>query len=254
MKHSLKRLCGAGALVLPLSVWAAPVVEDLSAQQPRSFYEHTEVRESSGGSLMLLNQLEENQRQIQQLRGQIEELRHQVEQMRQLNQERYLDLEERLAAGGGVGVGGSTSVDPEAARQVAGASGTGGGANGGAQAAYQQAFQQVQARDFPAAIAAFDAFVEEYPDHDLTANGYYWLGELHSAESNLDDAASAFETVIDDYASSNKVPDALYKLALLRARQGQPDESRALIDELLDSYPESNAANLASEFLTQSGL
>src|SRR5690554_2349919 len=102
MKHSLSRLCGAGALVLPLSVWAAPVVEDLSAQQQasRGFYEQTEVRESGGGSLLLLNQLDEQQQQIQQLRGQLEELRYQLEQMRQLNQERYLDLEERLAAVG----------------------------------------------------------------------------------------------------------------------------------------------------------
>nr|WP_163503274.1 tol-pal system protein YbgF [Halomonas socia] len=250
MKHSLKRLCGAGALVLPLSVWAAPIVEDLSAQQQqsRSFYEQTEIREPGGGSLMLLNQLEENQRQIQQLRGQMEELRHQLEQMRQLNQERYIDLEERLAAVGTVG--GSPSVDADAAQQVTAASGDG----SGAQAAYQQAFQQVQARDFPAAISAFNAFVADYPDHDLAANGYYWLGELHSAESDLEQAAGAFQTVIDDYAASNKVPDALYKLALLRARQGQPDASRELLDELMESYPESNAATLASEFLNQSGL
>ncbi|SDK83226.1 tol-pal system protein YbgF [Franzmannia pantelleriensis] len=249
MKHSLFRLCGAGALVLPLSVWAAPIVEDLSAQQQsRSFYEQTEVREPGGGSLMLLNQLEENQRQIQQLRGQLEELRHQLEQMRQLNQERYIDLEERLAAVGTVG--GSPSVDPGAAQQVAAA----GSGNGGAQAAYQEAFQQVQARDFPSAIVAFEGFVSDYPDHDLTANGYYWLGELHSAESDLDQAAAAFQTVIDDYAASNKVPDALYKLALLRARQGQPDASRELLDALMESYPDSNAATLASEFLNQSGL
>ncbi|QJQ96659.1 MULTISPECIES: tol-pal system protein YbgF [Halomonadaceae] len=253
MKHSLKRLCGAGALVLPLSVWGAPIVEDLSAQ-PRSFYEQAEVREPGGGSLMLLNQLQENQQEIQQLRGQLEELRHQLEQIRQLNQERYLDLEQRITAGG-AGAGSSSRVDQSAAQQVAASGGaSAGGASRDAQVAYQQAFQQVQARDFPAAIAAFERFVEEHPDSNLTANGYYWLGELHSAESNLEQAAAAFQTVIDDYADSNKVPDALYKLGLMRARQGQPDASRALLTRVRDEFPDSNAAELANNFLNQSGV
>ncbi|SDK98846.1 tol-pal system protein YbgF [Modicisalibacter muralis] len=249
MKHGLKGLCGAGALVLPLSVWAAPVVEDLTAQN--SFYQQAQVRQEPGGSLTLFNQLQENQRQIRELRGQVEELRYQLDQQRQLSQERYLELEQRIQAGN-TGSGAQTpnvdanaNVDTGAATAVAGDDG---------RQAYQAAFAKVQARDFDAAIAAFEAFVTDYPQSSLRPNGYYWLGELYSARSELEPAAQAFTTVINDYPQSNKVPDALYKLGLLKARQGQPDASKQLLERVQAEYPDSRAAGMASDFLNQSGL
>jgi tol-pal system protein YbgF len=253
MKHGLKRLCGAGALMLPLSVWAAPVVEDLSASSgSRTFYENTQAREPTpGASLQILNQLQENQRQIQELRGQVEELRYQLEQQRKLAQERYLELEKRIASGAGQAGAAPGSVqtgeDPEAASAMQGSSQDG-------QQAYQAAFQKVQARDFDAAIEAFNAFVQQYPNSPLRANAYYWLGELYSSRSELEPAAQAFNTVINEFPQSNKVPDALYKLGLLKARQGQPDASRQLLTRVRQEYPESNAASMAGDFLNQSGL
>ncbi|TDX29011.1 tol-pal system protein YbgF [Modicisalibacter xianhensis] len=251
MKHGLKRLCGAGALMLPLSVWAAPVVEDLSSSGSRTFYENTQAREPTpGASLQILNQLQENQRQIQELRGQVEELRYQLEQQRKLAQERYLELEERIAAGvSQTGAAGATQSggDPDAANAMQGSSQDG-------QQAYQAAFQKVQGRDFDAAIAAFNDFVQQYPNSPLRANAYYWLGELYSSRSELEPAAQAFTTVIDQYPQSNKVPDALYKLGLLKARQGQPEASKQLLTRVRQEYPESNAASMAGDFLNQSGL
>lgn len=254
MKHGLKGLCGAGALLLPLSVWAAPEIRDLSAES-NNFYENTQARESTaGGNLRLLNQLQEHERQIQELRGQVEELRYQLERQRRSSQEQYLDLEQRLSSGaagqaspGGNAPAGGTAVDSGAA--TAAASGRQEG-----QQAYQDAFQLVQARNFDAAIEAFEAFVDDYPNSPLLANGYYWLGELYSSRSELEPAAQAFDTVIEDYPQSNKVPDALYKLGLLRARQGQPDASRALLTRVREEYPDSSAAGMAADFLNQSGL
>lgn len=238
--------------MLPLSVWAAPVVEDLSPSSGnRTFYQNTQAREPTpGASLQILNQLQENQRQIQELRGQVEELRYQLEQQRKLAQERYLELEKRIASGAGQAEAASSAQaggDPEAARAMQGSSQDG-------QQAYQAAFQKVQARDFDAAIDAFDAFVNQYPNSPLRANAYYWLGELYSSRSELDSAAQAFNTVIDEFPQSNKVPDALYKLGLLKARQGQPEASRQLLTRVRQEYPESNAASMAGDFLNQSGL
>lgn len=254
MKHGLKGLCGAGALVLPLSVWAAPVVEDLSAQ-PSGFYQQAQTREAPSGSLALFNQLQENQRQIRELRGQIEELRHQLEQQRQLAQERYLDLEQRIRAAG-MGADAASSPDaqlPDASVNTRAANAvTDDGQEG--REAYQAAFAKVQARDFDAAITAFEAFVTDYPQSSLRPNGYYWLGELYSARSELEPAAQAFTTVIEEYPQSNKVPDALYKLGLLRARQGQPDASKELLERVQAEYPDSRAASMATDFLNKSGL
>ncbi|GHC26926.1 tol-pal system protein YbgF [Aidingimonas halophila] len=259
MKHGLKWLCGTGALVLPLSVWGGPEITDLSEGSQEgsqgsgsgsSFYEQTQAQ--SGGSLMLLNQLDEQQEQLRQLRGQLEELRHQFEREKQLSRERYLDLEERLLSIS-ESEDASPRVDTQSAQDVTSGSSSTSNGDADAQAAYQDAFQYVQSRDFPDAIDAFEAFVEEYPDSRFTANSYYWLGELYSAESELDASADAFERVLDDFPDSSKVPDAMYKLGLLRSRQGNTEEGRDLLTRVRDEYPDSTAAELAEEFLQQSG-
>ncbi|MWJ28208.1 tol-pal system protein YbgF [Halomonas sp. ZH2S] len=263
MNHSLKyclvRLCGAGALVLPLSVLPLhaqaqrPVVEDLSSQQGGSsnFYQHAQTNQASSGNLVLFNQVEEHQQEIQQLRGQIEELRHQLEQLRRQSQQQYLDIEDRLMSSGPTQLEEVTpEVEPEAAEKVTSTPSVS-GASAEAQGDYQAAFAHVQARRFDDAIQAFDAFVESYPDTALTANGYYWLGELHAAEGDLDAADQAFNRVITDYSASSKLPDALYKLGLVKARQGEPEASRELLEKVRDDYPQSSAAGLANDFLRQ---
>ncbi|MDY7117199.1 tol-pal system protein YbgF [Halomonas sp. SSL-5] len=265
MKHGLRGLCGAGALVLPLSVGfpalaQQPVVEDLTAQ-PSTFYQQTETREAAGGSLVIFNQVQEHQEELRRLRGQVEELRHQLEQLRGQTRQQYMDLEDRLAALSTVPAGparndqGGERVDEQAANRVADEAEAPAPRSDDpdAQAAYQQAFAHVQAREFDAAIAAFEGFVGDYPDSRLTPNAHYWLGELHAAEGRLEPAEAAFRTVLNDYPESNKVPDALYKLGLLKARQGQPDESRELLERVREAHPESTAAGLAGDFLRESG-
>lgn len=253
MKHGLKGLCGAGALVLPLSVWVPamaqqPLIEDLS-DQPRSFYEQTQVREESSGSLVLFNQVEQHKEEIRQLRGQVEELRHQMEQLRRQTREQYLDIEDRLATSA-AGVDTGIEVDDEAARQVANAPSPS-GTSADAQAEYQAAFAHVQSREFSEAIDAFVAYVDNHPDTGLTANAYYWLGELYAAEGDLEQAESAFQRVLDDFPQSRKAPDTLYKYGLLKARQGEPDESRALLERVIEEHPDTSAAGLANDFLRQ---
>lgn len=254
MRHGLKRLCGAGALVLPLTVTAQqPMIEDLTqSQRGGGFYSQTATREEAGGSLVIFNQVQQHQEEIRQLRGQLEELRHQLEQLRRQTRQQYLDIEDRLmAAGGGVDQA-APPVDEQSAREVAETPSASGG-DAGAQQAYQAAFAHVQAREFGEAIGAFEAFVDQYPDARLTANAYYWLGELHSAESDLDAADAAFRRVLEDFPESSKVPDALYKLGLLEARRGQPEESRALLERVREEHPDSSAAGLANDFLRQTG-
>ncbi|WP_110656112.1 tol-pal system protein YbgF [Salinicola halimionae] len=285
MKHGLKRLCGAGALVLPLSVWAQqPAVDDLTGQS-NGFYSQTEARQGGGGTLTILNQLQDNQQQIQQLRGQVEELRYQLDQVKQQTQQQYLDLDDRIS-GGGMGAGSTgnsggdldgASIDSGTANDVARDTGTSDGGSTASDArnssqsgasdrggqsgadgqdgrdAYQAAFQQVQSRQFDSAITAFQSFISNYPQSSLVPNAHYWLGELYSAQSQLEQAAKAFETVISDYPQSNKVPDALYKLGLLKARQGDTAGSRQLLQQARDDYPDSNAAQMASDFLNQMG-
>lgn len=256
MKHSLKGLFGAGALLLPLSVMAAPTVEDLTGQS-NSLYQQANTRLSGGGTLTLLNQLDEQAQEIARLRGRIDELEYQFKRLTEMSQQRYLDLEQRVSGGGAAGANGQV-VDSQTAAAVAGSSSAGSSGVGGnsadnaatAQKDYENAFAKVQSRDFDGAIVAFEAFVVDHGDSNLAANAHYWLGELYSAKNQLDASAQAFDTVISEFSQSNKVPDAMYKLGLVKARQGKAQESRSLLEQLVKQYPDSKAGTMAKDFLS----
>ncbi|WP_317450674.1 tol-pal system protein YbgF [Phytohalomonas tamaricis] len=249
--------------MLPLSVWAQSD-QDYSAQS-NSFY--SQASTGGSGSLTIFNQLQSQQDAINQLRGQIEELQHQLEEQKQLSQQRYLDLDERISGNSGGGSRSSDSVSgdtADASSDPINAAAMGGGtaaaegsasnsssnpSSGDAQQAYQSAFELVQARQFDQAISALEQFNQDYPNSSLNANAYYWLGELYSAKSQLSDSAQAFQTVIDKYPSSSKVADALYKLGLVKARQGQGSASQTLLNRVIKEYPDSSAATMAQDFL-----
>ncbi|MCL7930171.1 tol-pal system protein YbgF [Halomonas llamarensis] len=255
--------------MVPLTALAQqPIVEDLSSSSD-SFYQQTQTQPTSGGSLVLFNQVQEHQREIQQLRGQLEELRHEFEQVSRQSQQRYIDIDDRLASlerdkassaaeeeADTATPAPESSVEPKAigeAERVEKTEQSGSNSvSEEVQKAYENAFSHVQARHFDEAITAFKGFVEQYPDSSLTPNGYYWLGELYAANDALATAEEAFDRVINEYSDSRKVPDALYKLGLLKARQGKTDRSRELLTRVTEEYPQSSAAGLASDFLRQS--
>src|SRR3546814_2032630 len=67
-------------------------------------------------------------------------------------------------------------------------------------------------RDFAGAETAWKAFVEKHPDHDLAANGLYWLGETYYVQGNYAEAARTFLKGFQRFPDSNKAPDNLFKL------------------------------------------
>lgn len=265
MIHSLKKLCGAGALLLPLSVWA---------QDSGSLYDQASTQQqTASGNLELFNQIQDQQRSINDLRGEIEELQHQVSQLQSDGQKQYLDLDNRVSTLEGNGDGQNQAPSANDANGNDGDSSTGGDASstdsqtaaGGAagtasntasndQQSYQQAYALVQQRQYPQAIEAFNAFNQQFPDSKLVGNAYYWLGEVYYSQSRIDDATKAFQTVISNYSSNIKVPDATYRLGMIKARKGDVDGSIKLLKSVTTKYPQSEAAKRSQAFLTKVGV
>ena len=116
------------------------------------------------------------------------------------------------------------------------------------QNAYDEAFALVRERDFDAAIVAFESFVQRFPDHTNTANGYYWLGELFLAKDLLEQSKKSFETVLERFPNHHKVPDTLYKLGVTYSRLGKHEQSAAMMGRVMSEFPQSTAATLAQSF------
>lgn len=201
--------------------------------------------------------LEQNRQEITELRGLVEQLTFEVEQLKKQSKERYIDLDRRLlemSQGGGtttrngaVGSGGSSAVSTTSAplssvgpavtaTTVAPVAVAGSGApaavaagtqapTADAQAAYDAAYQFIKDREYEKAVDAFHAFINQYPESDLTPNAYYWLGEVYLVIPKPELAKQAFIVVVSKYTTHRKAPDAFYKLGVTYDRLGSKKEA-----------------------------
>ena len=108
--------------------------------------------------------------------------------------------------------------------------------------AYKAAFSILKRGDFPAAEQAFRGFLSRYPDHELSANAQYWLGETFYVRKDYDNAAAAFLQGYQKFPESAKGPDFLLKLGMSLRRSGSNEEACAAFAELSDKYPQMSAS------------
>ena len=126
------------------------------------------------------------------------------------------------------------------------------GREGKVQAAYMQAFGLFSSNNYQAAAAAFELFIETYPESEYAANARYWLGECYFAEGLFKKAIAAFAKITDAKYPGNKAPDAFLKTGLAWYGLNEPVTGAATLRELIKKYPASEAAGKAREKLSAS--
>jgi tol-pal system protein YbgF len=136
-------------------------------------------------------------------------------------------------------------LGPESSVGSAGGSGDDGSMLGSADDLYAEAFANFQKAAYHKAILQFNVFVERYPQHDLTDNAFYWMGECWYGLRNYPRAIAAFDMVLERFPKGNKAPDSLLKKAYSLQRSGKPREAMAACQELLRRYPQSSSASKA---------
>ena len=228
----------------------------------------------------LFYQIQVLQQEVQELRGLVEEQAYQLNRLARDQKEQYIDLDRRVAglttgaAGAGVAAAGSTSPAAGAApgstaggftsqgtttsttSSTTAAATTSGavvalpGATAGVseREAYQAAFDLMKGRKFDESIAAFNDLIVRYPNGQYTPNAFYWLGELHLAQQNTEEARQSFMQVIGLYPDHPKVPDTLYKLGVAYHRLGDTQKALEYFADVQSRYPQSSAAGLAASY------
>ncbi|MEM6812106.1 MAG: tol-pal system protein YbgF [Pseudomonadota bacterium] len=101
-----------------------------------------------------------------------------------------------------------------------------------ATASYEQAFRHIKDKEFLEARAAFEEFLLDHPNHVLTANAKYWLGETFYAEGEFKQAARIFAEGFQSYPDTPKSPDMLLKLGLSLSNLGKKDEACITLSQL----------------------
>ncbi len=220
----------------------------------------------------MVNQMQQLQAQVQQLQGQLEELQHQMQTLEDKNKVQYGDLDSRLGRleGGNTGTGAaaingaqaqsgqpaapaSSAAAPKnstAAQPGAGQSAAAGGADpAAAQAAYDVAFKAIRAGNYVEASRDFRSFIQQYPNHPLAPNAWYWLGESYYATTNYPVALESFQRLLSQFPQSDKAPDALLKVGYSQLELKQNDAAKVTLTKVTTQYPGSKAASLAQERL-----
>lgn len=108
------------------------------------------------------------------------------------------------------------------------------------EAQYAAAFNLLRGGDYPAAADAFKAFLAAHPDHRLSGNAVYWLGESFYVRNQYQEAASYFLEGFQKYPKSPKGADNMLKLGMTLAALGHQMEACQTLTEIGKTYPEAS--------------
>ncbi|WP_395341840.1 tol-pal system protein YbgF [Ningiella sp. W23] len=216
------------------------------------------VESRSNTQQRMQQQLDMLQSDVDSIRGSIELHNHQLEKILERQRELFLELDRRfenlqvqsagvgsnIASAGGTpsAQSGSTSNTPTVSVPV----------TMGEQDAYQNAVNLIlQEQDYERAVPAFENFLSQYPNSDLTDNAHYWLGQLLYNSQDWDGAKEQFAQVADKFANSPKRADSLLKLGMIAKTQGDANLARQYFEKVIAEYPNTTPARLSNEQLAQ---
>ncbi len=108
--------------------------------------------------------------------------------------------------------------------------------SGTASVLYDAAQADLQRKNYNSAASGFDRIIKEYPQHNLTPNAYYWLGETYYARKEYDKAALTFLEGKRKFPNSAKAGHNLLKLGLSLHYLKQDTDACLAFDEVENIY------------------
>ena len=191
----------------------------------------------------LFHRLQVLQQEVKELRGTIEEQAFQIQRLTRQQKEQYLDIDQRLVAmrNESPTPGAGTALPRPGWRAPAGSAPP-------ERDAYTSAFELMKESRFEESADAFNRLIADYPNGQYTPNAFYWLGELHLATDEAEQARQSFAQVLALYPQHRKVADALYKLGVVHHRLADIERARGYLERVIAEHPDSAAAGLARTY------
>ncbi len=122
------------------------------------------------------------------------------------------------------------------------------------EALFEAAFYLYHEMDYEKARKAFGAFIDRFPNHRLTDQAQYWIGECYYAQRLYREAGDAYRQVLTRFNTGNKFADAFFKTGLCFHRLNSHRQSEEYWNRLIQRFPHSRAAELARRFMANSAL
>lgn len=116
---------------------------------------------------------------------------------------------------------------------------------------YDRALKEILDRNAEKALPLFIDFVGSYPNHELTDNAYYWIGECYYSLKKFELALENFNIVNERFPESAKKPDALLKMGYSYVELGDRERAKEVLSDLVSKYPDNSSADLARKRLLE---
>ncbi len=116
---------------------------------------------------------------------------------------------------------------------------------------YRDSYRILNQGKHDEAAEGFREFLRRFPNHDLTDNAQYWLGECAYDRKDYSTAVREFRRVVERFPRGNKVPDALLKIGFSYLALGSIDAGKQTLEQLVRSYPRHETAALATARLAE---
>ncbi len=105
---------------------------------------------------------------------------------------------------------------------------------------YDLSYGYILTSDYGLAKQSFQAWLQNFPDHELALDARFWLAESLYQQGENREAANRFLEVYKSAPAGRKAPDALMKLGVSLAALGERDAACATFSELENKFPDAS--------------
>jgi len=116
---------------------------------------------------------------------------------------------------------------------------------------YDDAQIDFKGKQYEEAKRKFEKFTVDFPNHTLTPNAYFWIGETFYAEKKYEDAILAYENFLKRYPSHDKARGAMLKQAYSFIDIGDKKTGKVILERIIEKYPQSAEAELAEKKIAE---
>ena len=112
--------------------------------------------------------------------------------------------------------------------------------SGSARDEYDLSYGYILTGDYGLAKQSFQAWLQNFPDHELALDARFWLAESLYQQGENREAANRFLEVYKSAPAGRKAPDALMKLGVSLAALGERDAACATFSEMENKFPDAS--------------
>ena len=186
---------------------------------------------------ILYEKIEQLKKEINELRNLLEENTILLDRALELQQQRYLDLDNRVLEISKISSLNTAKFNEEDIIQLPEQE----------KELFRTALILFEESRYAEALDIFSEVIISFPNGTFAPDAYFWSGELFLAQKMYEDAKLSFNSVIEQFPKHQRTPDSLFKLGEIYRLEGELEDAIIIYDRVQTSFSDSGAAQLAKK-------